>query len=381
MTAAQITATYPPTKKNGRIGIRAPSAVESAPETAEVSGLLRASSVALRRSLARARRSWAGSLAMCSTAPICVLPGQPFHLVVERQELVCLCTVILNRLAFAGEFGFIDFTSTLGRDLLQLSCAMGSAHHKQGLASLYVHLGRAAHPFEHRVQRRIVPAHRLSPSADDGRRPRDQLSFLQRQAMTYSSPLTQPRRFVAAIEAISPADLRLLLPIFVEQQSNCSAIIVFPARRSPGALLRSILVATISVKTRSSCGWVRGGHGTERRRWPGREPRAQRGRGRRGDGHPADTAGRCGCRCGGSAQWRGGEVIACCAGWFSLELAGRWCTAMIGPGAVKRQKRGRRDCVKTTGGAPGVADDNQEPAGCRRCSAGSSARAGFGGSP
>ena len=61
--AEAMMALYPVMKKNGMMGIMEPTAVESAPEMAEVMGLLRASSVELRRSLAMALRNWSGSLA------------------------------------------------------------------------------------------------------------------------------------------------------------------------------------------------------------------------------------------------------------------------------------------------------------------------------
>jgi hypothetical protein len=55
--AATITAGMPFKKKNGMIGMKAPMAVDRAPETAETIGLLSPSSVVLRRSLASALMS------------------------------------------------------------------------------------------------------------------------------------------------------------------------------------------------------------------------------------------------------------------------------------------------------------------------------------
>ena len=52
--AARITAGTPLRKKKGITGINAPTAVDSAPEIAEMIGLLKPSSVVLRRSLASA---------------------------------------------------------------------------------------------------------------------------------------------------------------------------------------------------------------------------------------------------------------------------------------------------------------------------------------
>src|SRR5664279_6399353 len=57
MMAAQMTAGYPLRKKKGMMGMKAPTAVERAPDRAEVMGLLRASSVELRRSTASALKS------------------------------------------------------------------------------------------------------------------------------------------------------------------------------------------------------------------------------------------------------------------------------------------------------------------------------------
>jgi hypothetical protein len=53
----------PVMKKNGMIGMKAPTAVESAPEPAETTGLLNPSSVVLSRSRARALMSWSLSFA------------------------------------------------------------------------------------------------------------------------------------------------------------------------------------------------------------------------------------------------------------------------------------------------------------------------------
>lgn len=54
MMAAVIIAGIPAAKKNGMIGMNAPTAVDTAPETAETQGLRRPSSVAFRRSRANA---------------------------------------------------------------------------------------------------------------------------------------------------------------------------------------------------------------------------------------------------------------------------------------------------------------------------------------
>src|SRR5271154_1144069 len=58
MMAATIIAGSPAMKKNGNTGMKAPMAVESAPEVAETQGLLRPSSLMFRRSGARAATSW-----------------------------------------------------------------------------------------------------------------------------------------------------------------------------------------------------------------------------------------------------------------------------------------------------------------------------------
>ena len=50
MTAATMIAGRPAIKKKGSTGMKAPTAVESAPETAETHGLLRPSSLMWRRS-------------------------------------------------------------------------------------------------------------------------------------------------------------------------------------------------------------------------------------------------------------------------------------------------------------------------------------------
>jgi hypothetical protein len=61
--AATITAGMPVIKKKGMIGIKAPMAVEKAPETAETIGQLNPSSVVLRRSRASALMSCSLSFA------------------------------------------------------------------------------------------------------------------------------------------------------------------------------------------------------------------------------------------------------------------------------------------------------------------------------
>src|SRR5208337_4627115 len=62
MMAEKITAGYPLKKKNGMMGTKAPTAVDNAPENAEVTGLLSASSVEFRRSAASARSICSGDL-------------------------------------------------------------------------------------------------------------------------------------------------------------------------------------------------------------------------------------------------------------------------------------------------------------------------------
>src|SRR5260370_41598015 len=62
--AATITAGIPVIKKNGMIGIKAPTAVDKAPETAATIGFLNPSSVVLSRSLASALTSCSLSCAM-----------------------------------------------------------------------------------------------------------------------------------------------------------------------------------------------------------------------------------------------------------------------------------------------------------------------------
>ena len=61
-----MTAGNPLIKKKGMIGINAPSAVDSEPDTAEVTGLLSASSVRFSYSAAMVLRNWPGFTARYS---------------------------------------------------------------------------------------------------------------------------------------------------------------------------------------------------------------------------------------------------------------------------------------------------------------------------
>jgi len=72
--AAATTAGTPWRKKNGTTGMRAPTAVESAPDVAETMGLESASSDVPRRSLASARSNCSESLAIMQDLPVGVDP-------------------------------------------------------------------------------------------------------------------------------------------------------------------------------------------------------------------------------------------------------------------------------------------------------------------
>ncbi len=76
--AAAMTAGTPCRKKNGMMGMIAPTAVESAPELAETSGFDSASSEAPSRSPASARSICSGSRAMWSTTWKASSSGKPF---------------------------------------------------------------------------------------------------------------------------------------------------------------------------------------------------------------------------------------------------------------------------------------------------------------
>ena len=96
------------------MGMAAPTAVESAPEPAETSGLASASSLVPSRSPASARSNCSGSLAMWFDHVMGVLFGQALHLVVEREQFAGLGAVHLDGLALAGDFGHVDFALALG---------------------------------------------------------------------------------------------------------------------------------------------------------------------------------------------------------------------------------------------------------------------------
>src|SRR5579875_3720887 len=109
--AEMMMAVYPPRKKNGMMGMKAPMAVESAAETAEVTGLRKPSSEVLggygTEKLLFVPRDVIDDV-------VGVVFGETLDLVIERQELAGFGCIQLNGFAFASQFCLVDFTLTLG---------------------------------------------------------------------------------------------------------------------------------------------------------------------------------------------------------------------------------------------------------------------------
>ena len=113
-TAAAMTASIPFRKKKGMMGMAAPTAVESAPEPAETSGLASASSLVPSRSRGQCAEQLLGVVGDVIDHVMGVLFGQALDLVVEREQFAGLGAVHLDGFALAGDFGQVDFALALG---------------------------------------------------------------------------------------------------------------------------------------------------------------------------------------------------------------------------------------------------------------------------
>ena len=117
MTAAAMTAGIPCMKKNGMMGMMAPTAVESAPELAETDGVARA---LLRGAEALAGQRAQHLLGVAGDVVdhvVGVFFGQALDLVVEREQFAGFGAVHLDGFALAGDFGVVDFALALGGEV------------------------------------------------------------------------------------------------------------------------------------------------------------------------------------------------------------------------------------------------------------------------